>query len=75
MLLKVRRISSKMGVMINSDRAFSLLILEAKSKVSSRVCLRRSEGAIGVIWLNKWGMSSTVRSRVETAWSIVLKSL
>jgi len=52
-----------------------VLILEAKSKASSRVCVRRSEGARGVIGLNKWGMSSTVRSRVETAWSMVLKSL
>ena len=43
-------------MMINSDRAFSVLILEAKSKASSRVCLRRSEGTIGVIWLNKWGI-------------------
>ena len=34
-------------MMINSDRAFSVLILDARSKVSYRVCLRRSEGAIG----------------------------
>src|SRR4028118_824829 len=71
----MRRTSNNTGAIINSERAFSVLIALARGIYSARVVFRYSLGAIDSTSANKTVFSLTVRLNAARTLVIVVNSL